>query len=306
MARFHVAHSPLGRLVDFEPYDDDTVAHRISLDVRQRLMAMGYGRTTYGWVNALATYCDQRELNRLGQLVELAYSYEPQVTERTTDFVAYVYAKKVEDPTVAPVRVMTTHQAKGLEFDSVVLPELDVDLEGLTPPVVVGRTGPTQPIEAVCRYVSKELQPLLPAQFQEMFATHTTQVVNESLCLLSVAMTRAVHALSMIIAPSRPHEKTIAKTLAGIVRTALYGGARVAPEAVLYEHGRPDWQQKQTRQTATERPAMSAMGSGELNMLTIQLRAPVARRTRGLERLRPSYVAERCWPLTCWISNPTH
>jgi len=292
VARFHVAHSPLGRLVGFEHYDDDTVAHRISLDVRQRLMAMGYGRTTYGWVNALAAYCDQHELNRLCQLVELAYSYEPQVTERTTDFVAYVYAKKVEDPTAAPVRVMTMHQAKGLEFDIVVLPELDMNLEGLTPPVVVGRTGPTQPIEAVCRYVSKELQPLLPAQFQEMFAAHTTQVVNESLCLLYAAMTRAVHALSMIIAPSRPHEKTISKTFAGIVRTALYGGAKVDPEAVLYEHGMPDWQQKQTRQTATDIPEMSVMGCGEPEVLTIQLRAPVARRTRGLERLRPSYVAE--------------
>jgi ATP-dependent exoDNAse (exonuclease V) beta subunit len=100
--------------------------------------------------------------------------------------------------------------------------------------------------------VKKELQPLLPAQFQEMFVVHTTQVVNESLCLLYVAMTRAVHALYMIIAPSRPNEKTIPKTFAGIVRTALCGEARAAPETVLYEHGMPDWQQ-QTRQTDTHR-----------------------------------------------------
>ena len=223
-------------------------------------MAIGYGRTIYGWVQALTHACDQRELNRLYQLVELAYSYESQVTERSTDFVAYVCAKKVEDPTAASVRVMTMHQAKGLEFDIVVLPELDVNLEGLTPPVVVGRAGPTQPIEAVCRYVSKELRPLLPAQFQAMFAAHTTQVVNESLCLLYVAMTRAVHALSMIIAPSRPNEKTIAKTFAGIVRTGLYGVAKADPEAVLYDHGRPDWQPQHTCPTATDRPEMPASG----------------------------------------------
>jgi ATP-dependent helicase/nuclease subunit A len=253
---------------------------------------MGYGRTIYGWVHALADSCDQRELHRLSQLVELANSYEPQGTERPTDFVAYVCAKKVENPTAAPVRVMTMHQAKGLEFDIVVLPELDVNLEGLPPPVVVGRAGPTQPIEVVCRYVSKELRPLLPAQFQEMFTAHTTQVVNESLCLLYVAMTRAVHALSMIMAPSRPNEKTIPKTFAGIVRTALYGGAKAEPEAVLYEHGMPNWQQKHIGPPPTEIPEMSASGAGELERLTLRLRAPLARRARGLERVRPSQAAE--------------
>ncbi|HEY5869162.1 MAG TPA: UvrD-helicase domain-containing protein [Candidatus Tectomicrobia bacterium] len=292
VARFHVAYSPLGHFVGFEHYDDGSAAQRVSLAVRQRLMAIGYGRTIYGWVQALAHSCDQRELNRLYQLVELAYTYEPQVTERSTDFVAYVCAKKVEDPTAAPVRVMTMHQAKGLEFDIVVLPELDVNLEGLTPPVVVGRAGPTQPIEAVCRYVSKELRPLLPAQFQEMFAAHTTQVVNESLCLLYVAMTRAVHALSMIIAPSRPNEKTIAKTFAGIVRTGLYGVAKADPETILYDHGRPDWPPQPTGSTATDIPEMPASGSGEPEVLTIPLRTPLARRTRGLERVRPWQAVE--------------
>ena len=46
VARFHIAHSPLGHMVGFEHYDDSTAAHRVARDVRQRLMAMGYGRTT--------------------------------------------------------------------------------------------------------------------------------------------------------------------------------------------------------------------------------------------------------------------
>jgi ATP-dependent exoDNAse (exonuclease V) beta subunit len=96
VARYHVAQSPLGSIVGFEHYDDDTAVHQVSLSVRQRLMAIGYGRTIYGWVKALAGSCDQRELNRLFQLVELAHGYEPQSTERSIDFVEYVCAQKVE------------------------------------------------------------------------------------------------------------------------------------------------------------------------------------------------------------------
>jgi len=288
VARFHVAHSPLGPMVGLEHYDDHAEAYRVALDLRQRLMTMGYGQTLYGWVQALAHCCDQRELNRLLQLVELAYGYEPQATERPTDFVAYVGAKKVEDPSAASVRVMTIHQAKGLQFAIVVLPELDVPLEGQAPPVVVGRAAPTQPIEAVCRYVRKELRPILPAQFQAMFEAHTTQVVNESLCLLYVAMTRAMQALHIMLAPSRPHEKTVPKTLAGIVRAALCGEAMAAPDTVLYEHGMPDWQP----QHAATASAESATGDAEEpEALSIQLRAPGTRRARGLERVRPSHAA---------------
>ena len=213
---------------------------------------------------AVADSCDQRELNRLLQLVELAYGYESQTTERPTDFVAYVGAKKVEDSSPAPVRVMTIHQAKGLQFAIVVLPELDVLLEGQSPLVVVGRAAPTEPIAAVCRYVRKELRPILPAPFQQMFEGHTTQVVNEALCLLYVAMTRAMQALYMILAPSRPNEKTVPKTLAGIVRAALCGGATAAPDAVLYEHGVPDWQQRQMGQTAIDGPQVAKADSEEI------------------------------------------
>ena len=54
------------------------------------------------------------------------------------------------------------HQAKGLEFDIVVLPELDAKLSGQTPPIVAGSPAPAAPIDRVCRYVGKELRGILP------------------------------------------------------------------------------------------------------------------------------------------------
>ena len=143
VARFHVAHSPLGPVVGLAHYDDHAEAARVAFAIRQRLMTMGYGPTIDGWAHALADACDQREVNRLMQLVELAYGYEAQATERPTDFVAYVEGRRWRTPQHAPVRVMTIHQAKGLQFAIVVLPELDVPLEGQPPLVVEGRAAPT-------------------------------------------------------------------------------------------------------------------------------------------------------------------
>ena len=142
VVRFHVAHSPLGPVVGLTHYDDHAEAARVAFAIRQRLMTTGYGPTIDGWAHALAEACDQREVNQLMQLVELAYGYEAQATERPTDFVAYVEGENVEDPSDAPVRVMTIHQAKGLQFGIVVLPELDVPLEGQPPLVVEGRLPP--------------------------------------------------------------------------------------------------------------------------------------------------------------------
>jgi ATP-dependent exoDNAse (exonuclease V) beta subunit len=136
---------------------------------------------------------------------------------------------------------MTVHQAKGLQFDIVVLPELDVRIGGQPPEIVAGCPKPAARIERVCRYVSKDLRAILPAEFQRMFAAHEERVVEESLCLLYVALTRAVHGLHLVIAPSKDNEKSVPYTFAGVLRTALVDGKPVAPAAVLYEHGAADW-----------------------------------------------------------------
>ena len=223
-ARFHVATSPLAATVGLARYDDDAAARETALRVRERLLGDGYGRTIYEWVKSLAPVCDLRDLNRLLQLVELAYRLDDGKLRRPDDFIAQIESQRVEDPTAAKVRVMTVHQAKGLQFDIVVLPELDGNVKPQPSRVVIDRAAPLEPIRRVCRYASEKIQKLLPADFQKMFATCSDPWIGESLCVLYVAMTRAVHALDMIIAPSKVNEKTWPKTYAGVLRGAAGGG----------------------------------------------------------------------------------
>ncbi len=189
---------------------------------RKQLFAQGYGPTIYGWTRALAPQLDVRDLSRLSQLVELAFRLDEAPLRRPDEFIAQVRAQRIEDPTAAMVRVMTVHQAKGLQFDMVVLPELDVQFKGQTPLVVAERPEPLGAISRVCRYAGETVQSLLPAAYRKMFECWPDQSMAEALCVLYVAMTRAVHSLDMIIAPARTNEKTWPKTFAGILRSALH------------------------------------------------------------------------------------
>ncbi len=282
-ARFHVAHSPLSASSGLTDHRDDQAALRFSRETRRRLIDEGYGPVLRGWTGLLASECDRRDLNRLLQLVELAYAYEPATTLRVDDFVEFVEKKRVESPTAARVRVMTVHQSKGLQFDICVLPELDSRLKGQPPSLVVGRPGPAQPIERICRYVNKDLQALLPRKFQEMFTTHDRQQVEEALCVLYVALTRPIHALHMIIAPAKESEKTIPATAAGILRAALAEGRPAEPCSILYENGNPAW-------TDLVPAAEKRTPAEEPSSLVIRLAPGNAAARRGLETQSPSQL----------------
>ena len=173
--------------------------------------------------------------------MELAYSYQPRATLRCRDFIRFVERQRVADPASTGVRVMTVHQAKGLEFDIVVLPELDVPLTAQPDPFVAGRSDPAGGVESLCRYVNQHIQQLLPPRFQEMFETATQRAVTESLCVFYVAMTRAVHELRMLINPSAPSEKVLPSTVAGLLRAAVIRWPASGPHQTLYEHGDREW-----------------------------------------------------------------
>src|SRR5262249_59044614 len=80
-----------------------------------------------------------------------------------------------------------------------------------------------------------------PPQLQKLFEDDMHLEVSESLCVLYVAMTRAVHALHMIIAPAKGNEKSMPKTFAGILRATLGGGKPAVGGARLYEQGDAKW-----------------------------------------------------------------
>jgi len=285
VARFHLAHSPLGPVVGLTDHEDDAAARRVAQSVRRSLAQDGYGPAICGWAEELSANCSRRELSRLEQLVEMAYAYQASATLRTDDFVTYVENTRISDPAPVDVRVMTIHQAKGLEFDIVVLPELDAGLVGQPNPFVIERPDLTGPIQRVCRYASMDIQQLMPADIRQMFSQATDREVTESLCVMYVAITRAVHALHMIIPPSTPNERTLPRTFAGLLRIALQDDRPVDANSVLFEHGDPQWFEHSGHDESEEPESRDA---ADRTPVTVRLAAMTGQRRRGWDRARPS------------------
>ncbi len=244
IARFHVAQSPLATHLNYHDHTDDTRTWAVASSVRGQLLHAGYGRAVQRWAGSLEPSCDLRDASRLQQLVEVAFGYEPLATLRTADFLRYVELERVADPTAAGVRVMTVHQAKGLQFSIVVLPDLDAPLSGPSDPFVVGQPSPTEPINCVCLHRRESIQQLLPGALQQLFAEATRQSVEEALCVLYVAVTRAVYSLYLIVNPSSRSEKKLPKSAAGLVRAALTDGQPLTGGTVACCHGDPCWYEK--------------------------------------------------------------
>ncbi|MFM2095028.1 MAG: ATP-dependent helicase/nuclease subunit, partial [Planctomycetota bacterium] len=280
VARFHVATSPLGEIVGLRNHNDAPQALAVSARVRQELLEQGYGPVMDQWVKQLAPHLTQRDFTRLDQLIESAYAYQSRATLRPADFVRHVQSNRIADPLVAPVRVMTVHQAKGLQFDIVVLPDLDAQMVGQNSAFVVRQPDPTSPIDRVCLYRNTNIQSLLPPDIQRMFSIDSLRRMTESLCVLYVALTRPIRALHMIIAPASPSEKNLPRTHAGLLRAALADTPTAPPNTLLYSHGPADWHQSDTPPPI---PAIVPQSPPQVAL------APMKEgRRSGLERTAPS------------------
>jgi ATP-dependent exoDNAse (exonuclease V) beta subunit len=276
IARYHVATSPLGKALHFIDHSDEVAARRLSREIRDDLSRSGYGSCLHRWMKKLEGALDDRDNKRMQQLAELGYRFESDAGLRTRAFIDRVETERVESPSSARVRVMTIHQAKGLQFDIVVLPELGGFLAGQPPQLLVGRPNPTAGIDRLCRHVAKDLQPVLPAAFRESFDLHKRHTVEESLCVLYVAMTRAKHSLYMII---EDRTKPGNQSFQGLLRSALAGDAE--GESILFETGRADWYaeaDEAERSSEKRKPLPDG----------IELAKSAKKKTRGLERKSPS------------------
>ena len=260
-ARYHVARSPLGAVVGLTDHQDRGAARSLADRVRRKLITDGYGPSLATWVQELAPRCDEPEVRRLLQLVELGHRWDERPTLRPGDFARYVARESVEDPSSAFVQVMTVHRSKGLEFDVVVLPELYASLAPKPQGVAVPERDPsTGQVVKVYPRLKQELRPLFPEVTR---ANEEIQAagLRDGLSVLYVALTRAKHALHVIIPPGSGD----AKHSAGIISNALeLDDGSAGAEGLLWERGDARWfeQLHDPAQPVEASPRPEATGSG--------------------------------------------
>jgi len=287
VARYHVVHSPLATVYGIDPQLDDAEARKLALRVRHDLLNFGYGGFVHRLLGPLAPFCSPREFRRLGQLASIGDDFDTsKPTLRPREFVDHVRIQKRDAPSPAVVRVMNIHQSKGLEFDIVVLPELDKDL--IQPPSYFALTDEAggDPV-LVCPARNKGIVGLVGGDPAAARDQTYHRAMTEALCLLYVAMTRAVHGLYMYVLPNGK-EKHHRKTFAGPVCAALAPDQRAESATVIWEHGDPDWFQSISQKPAATPAPPSAEVAVELE--TLQFLPP--RRDRDYPRVAPSQKQE--------------
>jgi ATP-dependent helicase/nuclease subunit A len=206
-AYFHIATSPLGASWGLNWTPESAPARtRLAARLRARVARDGLHGFLRRLQRRMASSMDEYGFSRFDQLIDLAEDFDAGAA----DFARFARERPVEPVAGAghAIRVMTIHKAKGLEFDAVILPELDtpwnrprgdvlldrLDHEGNRDPLSRVKVATTNPGEA-CRLVDPELE--------ELFEHHRTRLHVEELCLLYVAMTRARRRLDMLVFPRK-------------------------------------------------------------------------------------------------------
>ncbi|MDR0703828.1 MAG: UvrD-helicase domain-containing protein [Planctomycetaceae bacterium] len=294
IARFHLANGPLAEFLQLTDYRNNYQAVKCSLQLRKDLVNNGYGAVVERLAEQLAPACNPREFQRIEKLTELAREFQKTASGiRTERFINMVQAKKNESPTASPIRIMTVYKSKGLEFDIIVLPDLDVDLVHKTPPIIVARKTPTEPIDFVLRYVGQELQRLLPEKYQKAFEKRVQSEVLESLSLLYVAITRAKHELVMIIPPFSQKALTnlingqpvFSPTFGGILHAGLGLHQADSEPKILFQTGSENWfQESGLKKSETISPSISKPDHLDYSLA----KRPENRLRRNLLRVSPS------------------
>ncbi|MDP6602544.1 MAG: UvrD-helicase domain-containing protein [Phycisphaerales bacterium] len=278
-ATFHVATSPLGEHLGLAWQGDSADNAAIAESIRRSLVRDGYANVIAEWATVLVATAKQRDRLRLWQLMECAETASSLLPLRPSEFVAAIRTQAIADPASSQVQVMTIHKSKGLQFDAVVVGDTTADL-WRPPQFLKLNPDPCELPTRVGTYQSKEIDALLP-DYKEMRAQSSERQVDEALCLLYVAMTRAKHALHIVL-PPRPDARSCHATIDGMVRECLQCDAALQPSETIWsaKSGNASWYDE-----VVDSPEVSSIDPTPSG--TPGLKSPTGN-TRGIPTTSPS------------------
>lgn len=205
----HPADTAARRVVQMSPLPDIMAATGIQEAqwpeaLLRQMMTDGFEPFLRSWGNKIQTRAgfNDFEKQRFGQLLAAATTFDVSGICQPDRFLSHLDAWQFKDIAAGcSVRVMTVHQAKGLGFDAVILPELQSHHENLTrikeaPLLFAGPPGTGNPPQ-VTVVPRRELAPLDPA-IHDIYHHIDAHGVMDELCIFYVAMTRAKYGLYLI------------------------------------------------------------------------------------------------------------
>jgi ATP-dependent exoDNAse (exonuclease V) beta subunit len=286
VARFHVATSVLARRLGLVDANQAAYAAAHARAQRARL-DLGLAEWLAQWRDDVERELGAWEARRFARLIDAALGAPEHGS--LSDFAERVRRLRVEDPSAALVKVMTIHASKGLEFDAVVLPELDGPLVGRGSAFVARRVDddPLQPFELLSHAGSSKLRTALavagdPSLVHAERATRR-RAFRDSLSALYVALTRARRRLDLVLWAEGPKDGEARGSAAALVRHAFgLGFENLTPATLVAEvDGSVDEWARRAKTSEVSAVALPTEAAPRLEFA-------LARRPRELERFSPS------------------
>lgn len=248
--------------------------------VRESVFEHGLVGFTEVWtrhVRALLPEMDAFHELRLRQFGEMAAEFDAGGSRDMDAFLQHARDLPMQVRGAASaVQVMTVHKAKGLEFDVVILPDLDGDaMDNVRRRSLIVNRDSTG-ISWVLQEPPRIFAPLHAALNEELEASKQRSGF-ESLCRLYVAMTRAKRGLYMIAKPP-PKANEASMKEAQFLRRMLggeVGGDDGAPYLTEWETGDAQWFAESN--CVTPQPAEPAAVARQLGELLREFQ-PLAKR----------------------------
>jgi len=244
ISRFKLVNSAIAEQIGLTDLGDDKTASELAQSIRRKIYSIGLGKTVSEYASIVGEHCRARERASLDRLVEAAYSYNEKIRFRTKPFLSFLSTYRLQEGTNSQIRIMTIHQAKGLEFDAVILAELEDKLLGLQrDPFLSGREDPLLAPNRIAPYTPEEVRELIP-DLKELADSADNDKIKGALSVLYVALTRAIYATYMVI-PQKALTSE-AKNFASALCHALEidpesQQADEASDSIVWHEGAPDW-----------------------------------------------------------------
>lgn len=225
-ARYHVLTSPVREVFGVpasipasgKPLPGES---RHLRNLRRELMNRGFAAVIRAWVRAeeFRHHCTAHDHLRCEQLIEVARDFDRRGPARPSEFVAHIRTRRVERPGGSAIRVMSIHASKGLEFEAVILLDLDARKSHGGDAAAMQVDGAWHVVPPRKKAALLDLEHVRDAKVRRDF--------SEELSVLYVGMTRARSFLDIVL-----REDTTAP-IGTLLRTAL----RPEPGSVAEQHG---------------------------------------------------------------------
>jgi ATP-dependent exoDNAse (exonuclease V) beta subunit len=195
-----ITHSAFAEVFGFpvaENHDEENdtrgAEDELARTLRHRIMEHGCAELLREWIRhpAFSAACGDHDLQRCEQLLDVAREFDAHGPRRLSEFVTHVRTRRVERPGGPGVRVMTIHASKGLEFEAVVLVDIDAPSGGRGTPILHDPDGAFHIVP------TKEQAPLMG--LDDLVQRNVREDFMEELSVLYVAMTRARSFLDIVL-----------------------------------------------------------------------------------------------------------